>query len=76
MIRAQTEALEKRYDGERSDGAGVFRPMRKIPDYKEASSTYSAELDRAVATTVDWYKLLVATSNLVFQIEYWSRVNP
>jgi hypothetical protein len=55
---------------------GTFRPLPEIRDYKEAAAAYAADLDQAVATIVDWYKLLINASNFVFQIEYWSRVKP
>lgn len=76
ITREQTEALEKRYDRDRGAVPGTFRPMPEIRDYKEAAAAYAADLDQAVATIVDWYKLLINASNFVFQIEYWSRVKP
>jgi hypothetical protein len=76
ITREQAEALEKRYDRDKRDGPPAFRPMREIRDYQEAVATYAAELDQAVTTIVDWYKLLITASNFVFQVEYWSRVKP
>jgi len=74
LTRLQAEALEQRYDRESRAGPIAFKPMREIRDFGEAVSTYAAELDQVVNTLIDWYALLVTASNLVFQIEYWSRV--
>jgi hypothetical protein len=76
LTRQQAEALEQRYDIESRPGPIAFEPMRKNCDVDDAASTYAAELDQAVKTPIDWYALLVSASNLVFQIEYWSRIKP
>ena len=74
ITREQTEALEKRYHRGKGTVPKTFRPMPEIRDYEDAVAAYAAELDQAIATIVDWYKLLVSASNFAFQIEYWSRV--
>jgi hypothetical protein len=74
LTRQQADALEQRYDRESRTGPVAVKPMREIRDFSEAVATYAAELDQAVKTLIDWYALLASASNLVFQIEYWSRV--
>jgi hypothetical protein len=76
LTRQQADALEQRYDRESRTGPVAVKPMREIRDFSEAVSTHAAELDQAVKTLIDWYALLVSASNLVFQIEYWSRIKP
>ena len=74
LTRQQAEALEQRYDRESRAGPIAFKPTRENRDFGEAVSTYAAGLDQVVNKLIDWYALLVTASNLVFQIEYWSRV--
>jgi len=76
LTSQQAEALEQRYDRETRAGPIAVKPMREIRDFSEAVSTHAAELDQVVNKLIDWYSLLVRASNLVFQIEYWSRVKP
>ena len=74
LTRQQAEALELRYDRESRAGPMAVKPMRQIRDFGEAVAAHAAELDQVVNKLIDWYALLVSASNLVFQIEYWSRV--
>ncbi len=46
----------------------------RLPLAQTGLEEFGREIDTAVNQLKDWYRLLIRTSNDVFQVEYWSRV--
>jgi hypothetical protein len=76
FMRDSVSGLQKRFDQEREHG---FSPRSDAPaSWLSAADArvveFQAEVDRAIDALRDWYTLLIQASNLVFQVECWSRV--
>lgn len=72
MTRDSIRKVQQRYDREQIHG---FSPSRfDYSDIKEVVANHNRnrrrKIDEAVATLTDWYKLLINTSNEVFQVEH------
>jgi hypothetical protein len=67
--------LQQRYDQEQETG---FRPESRksiggVSRAERRRGEIELEIDRATEDIKDWYWLLIRASNLVFQVEYWTR---
>lgn len=71
MVRQQSQ-----YDREQIAG---FQPKTKNADWRTQAEPRTLELERELDTAIagikDWYLLLIAASNNVFQVEYRSRAH-
>lgn len=71
FVRDGATELQQRYDREQERG---FTQADWISSAGSNEDGFRLEIDSATNDLKDWYKLLIQTSNHVFQVEYWSRV--
>lgn len=74
-VQNSVTALQDRFDDECTNG---FKPKSTnlddwLPRSRARAVELEEEIDLAAAELIDWYLLLIRTSNNVFQVEYWSR---
>ena len=67
--------LQRRYDHEQKNRfqAKIARKTDMMSRAKRRRKQIIGEIDCAADELREWYLLLIQTSNLVFQVEYWTR---